>query len=100
VSVSIQADRLLQKEIEIPVIPINCKADCSPKLFPSKVKIKYSSAKNDFNDINEKSFKAVVNFDKQRKDSNKLPVELSILPTGAHILSIEPQEVEFLIFRK
>jgi hypothetical protein len=100
VSVSIQTDKLLQKEIEVQVTAINCKENCTAKLFPSKVKIKFSSAGNDFNDINEKSFKAIVNFEKQKKDSNKLPVELSTLPTGAHILSVEPAEVEFLIFRK
>lgn len=100
VSVSIQTDKLLEKEIEVPVTAINCKANCTAKLFPSKVKIKFSSAGNDFNDISEKSFKAVVNLEKQKRDSNKLPVELSTLPTGAHILSIEPEEVEFLIFRK
>lgn len=100
VNVSIQTDKLLQKEIEVPVIAVNCKNNCTPKLFPSKVKIKFSSAGNDFKDIDQKSFKAIVDFQKQKKDSNKLPVELSTIPTGAHILSIEPQEVEFLLFKK
>jgi hypothetical protein len=100
VNVSIQTDKLLEKEIEVPVTAVNCRDNCTPKLFPSKVKIRFSSAGNDFKDIDQKSFKAVVDFGRQKKDSNKLPVELSTLPTGAHILSIEPQEVEFLIFRK
>jgi hypothetical protein len=99
VSVSITADKLLEKEIEVEVSAINYPSDLAPKLFPAKVKIKYSSAKNDFNDITERNFKAVVNFSKQKKGLNKLPVELSILPTQAHILSIEPQEIEFLLIR-
>jgi YbbR domain-containing protein len=99
VSVSITADKLLEKEVEVEVIALNSPEGMIPKLFPAKVKIKFSSAKNDFNDISEKEFKAVVNFRKQKKKKNKLPVELSILPTQAHILSIEPSEVEFLLFK-
>lgn len=99
VSVSIAADKLLEKEIEVEVSAINCPANFTPKLFPSKIKVKYSSAKNDFNDITEREFKAVVNFSKQKKGLNKLPVELSILPTQAHVLSIEPQEIEYLLIK-
>ncbi len=99
VSVNISADKLLEKEIEVEVIAVNCPANFTSKLFPSKVKLKYSSAKNDLNDITDRNFKAVVNFSKQKKDKNKLPVELTILPTQAHVLSIEPQEVEFLLFK-
>ncbi|MBP7808402.1 MAG: YbbR-like domain-containing protein [Bacteroidia bacterium] len=99
VSVSISADKLLEKEIDVEVVALNCPANMVPKLFPSKVKIKFSSAKNDFNDITEKDFKAVVNLGKQKKGINKLPVELSILPTEAHVLSIEPSDIEFLLFK-
>ncbi|HWY11272.1 MAG TPA: CdaR family protein [Bacteroidia bacterium] len=100
VNVSIQADKLLQREIEVPVTAINCPQNFAPKLFPATVRIKFSSAKNDFSGITEKSFKAVVNFNKQKKEINKLPVEITILPTEAYILSVEPSEVEFLIFRQ
>jgi len=99
VNISIQADKLLQREIEVPVTAINCPDNFSPKLFPGTVRIKFSSAKNDFSGITEKSFKAVVNFNKQKKEINKLPVELTIFPTEAFILSIEPSEIEFLIFK-
>lgn len=99
VNVSILADKLLEKEIELPVTAINCPANFTPKLFPANVKIKFSSAKNDFRGISEKSFKAVVNFNKQKKEINKLPVELTIFPTEAYILSVEPAEIEFLIFK-
>jgi YbbR domain-containing protein len=99
VNVSISADKLLEKEVEVEVVALNTPDGMTTKLFPSKVKIKFSSAKNDFDDINDKEFKAVVNFRKQKKENNKLPVELSILPTQAHILSIEPSEIEFLLFR-
>lgn len=99
VSVSIAADKLLEKEVEVEVVALNGPEGMIPKLFPAKVKIKFSSGKNDFNDITDKDFKAVVNFSKQKKEKNKLPVELSILPTQAHILSIEPSEIEFLLFK-
>lgn len=99
VNVSILADKLLEKEIEIPVTDINCPANFTAKLFPAKIKIKFSCAENDFSGISEKSFKAVVNFNKQKKEINKLPVELTISPTGAYILLTEPAEIEFLLLK-
>lgn len=99
VSVNISVDKLLEKEVEVEVVPLNSPDGLTPKLFPDKVKIKFSSAKSDFNDINGKEFKVVVNFRKQKKEKNKLPVEVSVLPTQAHILSIEPSEIEFLLFK-
>jgi YbbR domain-containing protein len=99
VSVNITVDKLLEKEIGLEVNAINCPSDFTSRLFPAKVKLKYSCAKNDFNDISEKDFKAVVNFNRQKKELNKLLVELSILPTQAHVLSIEPKEVEFLLIK-
>lgn len=99
VSVNISVDKLLEKEVEVEVVPLNSPDGLTPKLFPDKVKIKFSSAKSDFNDINGKEFKVVVNFRKQKTEKNKLPVEVSVLPTQAHILSIEPSEIEFLLFK-
>lgn len=99
VNVTIGADKLLQREIEVEITALNCPAGFTAKLFPSKVKVRFSSSKNDFNDISSKNFKAVVNFSKQKKEINKLPIELSILPTQAHVLSIEPQEAEFLLMK-
>ncbi len=100
VSISIQADKLIEKQIELPLEMINAPEGTNIKLFPGKVKVKYSSALNDFGDINEKSFKAIVNFSRRKEGYNKLPVELTIVATQAHILSITPTEAEFLIFKK
>lgn len=99
VNVTIQADKILEKQIEVPVSVQNAPAGTHIKLFPAKVKITYSSAMNNFDEINENSFKAIVNYHKHRNDMNKLPVELSIIPTQAKILSVEPSEVEFLVFK-
>ena len=41
----------------------------------------------------------MVNFGKNKPGNNKLAVELSLAPTNAHVISIEPNEVEFLIFK-
>lgn len=99
INVSFTADRILQKEIEIPIDILNKPNGTHVKVFPGKVKISYSSANADFSDIDENSFKATVNFSKNKPGNNKLAVELSVVPTHAHILSITPSEVEFLIFK-
>jgi YbbR domain-containing protein len=99
VNLSFQTDKILQKEVEVAVTPMNVPANMILRIFPKKVKIKYSSAAGDFDDIKESDFKAVVNYNKGRPDVKKLEVELSTLPTQAHILSVEPHEVEYLIFK-
>jgi YbbR domain-containing protein len=99
VNVSISADKLLEKSIELPIEVVNADA-ANIKLFPGRVKVKYTAALNDFDDITNDSFKAVVNFSRKKEGNNKLPIELSILPTQAHILSISPAEAEFLIYKK
>lgn len=99
VVVSIQADKLLEKHIDIPVTAINTQSGNLLKLFPKYIRVTYSSAKNDFNEISESDFKAIVNFSKRKQNHNKLPVDLSVVPTHAKILSVEPAEVEFLIFK-
>lgn len=99
VNVSIQTDKILEKKLEIPVAIKNAPPGTMVKLFPTKVTITFSSAKNDFNEINEGSFKAVVNYNKRNNENNKLPLEFSMLPTQAKILSVEPSEVEFLLFK-
>ncbi|MGZ3883454.1 MAG: CdaR family protein [Bacteroidia bacterium] len=99
VNVSFTADKLLEKELEVPLNIVNQPEGGHVKLFPGRVKVRFSAAYNDFSDITEKSFRAVVNFKKQEKGYNKLPVELSVVPTQAHILAISPPEAEFLIYK-
>ncbi len=99
VSISIQADKLLEKEIELPVEILNKPEGKNIKVFPAKVKVRFSTAFNDLNDVEPNNFKAMINFSKIKKGYNKLPVELSIVPTQALIISIEPTEVEYLIFK-
>ena len=99
INITVTANRILQKELELSLEVINKPSNAHIKLFPGKVKISFSSASSDFSEINENSFKAVVNFSKSKPGDNKLGVELSLAPTNAHIISIEPNEVEFLIFK-
>lgn len=97
VNISIKADKLLEKQIELPISSVGLPPSTMMKIFPAKVKITYSSARNDFSEITENDFKAVVNYSKHH--NNKLMVELSTVPTQAKILSVEPSEVEFLLFK-
>lgn len=99
INVSISAEKLIEKEIELPVEIINAPPGKTFKLFPSKVKINFACPAGDFEDINEDSFKAVINFEKQLKNSTKLPVELIITPTQVNVLSISPLNIDYLIYK-
>jgi YbbR domain-containing protein len=99
VNLTIQTDKILQKEIEVPITVLNVPANVKMKVFPKNVTIKYSSGSKDFEDIRESDFKACINYNKIDKKRNKLPVELTMQPTQSHVLSIEPAEAEFIIFK-
>lgn len=99
VDVSLQSDRLLEKEIMLDINVVNSLPGTSVKIFPGKVKIRYSAAKNDFSEINESSFKVIADYNKKSVSNAKMPVEFAIKPTQVNILSTQPSEVEYLIFK-
>jgi hypothetical protein len=99
VNVSIQADRLLEKVIDLDINAMNVNEGYTIKFFPGKVKITYSAAKNDFENITFSNIKAIANYSKKNQKRNKLPVELINVPHQVKVLEMEPQEVEFLVVK-
>lgn len=98
VDVYIQADKLLEKELVLEVTVVNTPTGAGVKVFPGKVKIRYSAAKNDFNEINESSFKLIADYNK-KSNQNKIPVEIAVKPTQAFIQITSPPEVECLLYK-
>lgn len=98
VDLKITVDKLVEKEITLNISVSNTEKNYKYALFPSKVKLKLTTALNNFQHLDTASFKAVV--DIHQKRSNKVPVKLSLVPKDVHVLSYEPNEVEFLMIKK
>jgi hypothetical protein len=99
VMVNIEVEKLIEQVLYLPIniinTPLNAK---SVNVFPSRVKVKFTSLQNDFNQADTNNFKAVLN--SLNVNLGKSPVYLSTQPGHVNILSIEPKEAEVLIIKK
>jgi len=93
VKVVANVEKYTEAEVEVPItIP----GDIILHLFPNKVKIRYIVAIKDYPIINDISFK--VSIDPEDVFINEtLPVKLELFPNTTQIISINPEEVEYLV---
>ena len=99
VNISIDVDKLVEHSINIPVNVIKNIKYKEVAIFPSKINLKYTCLKNNFNSNDTLLFKASVDITKTNS-INKSSVFLSTVPGNVNILNIQPKEVEFLIIKK
>lgn len=99
VNLSIEVARLVQQTVTIPVFSQHELQDKQIRMFPSRVRVTFTSVQNSFNQEDTVHFKAMINPDKVQSGSHKCPVFLGTLPGNITVLEIEPREVEILIFK-
>lgn len=96
VKCQIKVDQLTEGEFNLP---LEKKNGVDIKYFPSRVEIKYSVPSKKFNTISVDNFVIEVEEVNSETQQNKsLKVNVVSKPSQAQILSINPAEVEFLIF--
>jgi len=98
VELTISIDKLIEREVTLNLHIENEEPTFKYVLFPSKVKLKLTTSFNKLSDIDTTILKANVNL--KQKKNNKLPVNLSSMPSGINIIDYYPKEVEFLIIKK
>jgi hypothetical protein len=99
VRISIKVEKLMEHSLYLPLVVLNPPRDAkSVHVFPSGVRLKFTTLQNDFNVADSIHFRAAVNVAQSR--GKKSPVFLSTQPGNVNILSIEPAEAEILIIRK
>lgn len=98
VQVSLPVDEYTEKTLAVPVKVINNHNFYDVKIFPQKVKVTFTTALRDYDDLNEDDFEAVVDLDNWRhRGYTILPVKVKRFPTYSRIVKIEPQNVDFII---
>lgn len=93
VEIVVNVEKYTEAEVEVPItIP----DDTQLHLFPNKVKIRYIVAIKDYPIINDISFKVTIDPDGIFLNET-LPVKLLLYPNNTQIISINPEEVEYIV---
>lgn len=99
ISVRLEVARLIQETISVQVQPILPFRNQQVRLFPSTVKVTFTSLQNGFNIADTSLFKARINIEKVNPKTNKCSVTLESTPKQVTVMAIEPAEVEILILK-
>jgi len=99
VQLSFNVDKLIESSIKIPVQIMNNTGNETIKLLPNFITIKYLVAMKDYENINENSFKAVVNFEHIKEKQKNLQVEIIRTPYEAKIIKTTPSTISYLIYK-
>ncbi len=98
VQVNIPVDEFTEKALLIPVRLINNRSYSDVKIFPSKVKITFTTSFNRYAETDEDLFEATTDLELWRLHNYKtLPVVVSKIPKYCKIVKIEPSNIDFII---
>lgn len=98
VKVTAYADRLVEKQVQVPVQGVNFPAGKTLRTFPPKVQVTFLVGASLFSKIDAESFVIVVNYaDLVDNDDNRCSLSLKSTPDGVQRARITPNEVEFII---
>lgn len=99
ISVTLEVARLIQETVNVPVLSLKQDPSQQVRMFPTRVKVTFTSLQNSFNPADSVLFNALVNTEKANPATGKCKVFLSNQPAQVTVLSIEPAEVQILILR-
>lgn len=99
-NIVIEVAKLIEHSVTVPINNIYKTFHEQVNIYPSSVKIKFTSIQNAFNPEDTLLFKAMINSSKINSITKKCPVFLSTIPGNITIMGIEPKEVEILILKK
>lgn len=94
----LQADKFTESTLELPVSILS--KDVMVKTFPQKVKVTFLVSLSDFKRIDPSLFEAGIVLPDPPGEGTKAKVSLSRIPAFVEVTRIEPEEVDFLVFKK
>jgi YbbR domain-containing protein len=97
VKATVNVTKYTEASLELPVEVENLPAGYSFKAFPDKVAIKFNVAFRNYEKINALNFRAIVDYKKIDKESNKLRVQLVKIPEGVRNVKLITEKVEYII---
>ncbi|MBQ9363796.1 MAG: hypothetical protein IJT97_10340 [Bacteroidaceae bacterium] len=97
VKVEICVDLFTEKSLEVPIYCENIPSNKLMRTFPSKAKVTFHVSASLFNDISEKDFIVVVDFEDTKTGNNLCPLLLRTKPEGISHVRIIPEKIEYII---
>jgi hypothetical protein len=98
VSLTIPADKFIEKEVEVSVTCINLPNSLSIKFFPSSVKIPYLVGSKKEDDITKEKFSITIDYnDIKDLSRSSVPVRITDSPDYIRTKIPIPSEVEFVL---
>ncbi|MBE7177778.1 MAG: YbbR-like domain-containing protein [Mucilaginibacter polytrichastri] len=98
VQVYIPVDEFTEKEIDVPVQLTHNSAYYNVKLYPDRVKVKFTVALNKYTDTDRKFFEATADLNDWKVNGmGQLPVKLSYKKLYGKVISVEPAQIDFII---
>ena len=96
--VTVIADRLVEKTVEVPVEGVNFPAGKTLRTFPTKVKVSFLVGMSQYKKITAESFVIVVKYADLLNDTdNTCELSLKSTPYGVRHPRIQPERVEYVI---
>lgn len=96
--VTIIADRMVEKVVEVPVHGVNFPAGKTLRTFPNKVKISFLVGMSQYKKITPESFVLVVKYEDLLNDSDNIcELSLKSTPYGVRRPRLQPEVVEYVI---
>lgn len=97
VTATVNVTKYTEASLELPVEVENLPAGYSFKTFPDKVTVKFNVAFKNYEKISPLNFRAVVDYKKIDKESNKLKIQLVKIPGGIRNVKLVTEKVEYII---
>jgi len=98
--ITIPVGEITEKVIELPIKMENASRYTSVRTLPSKVKVTFLVSLQDYNNWSSRDFEAIVDIENWEENKvQNLPVILTKVPEHCHVISIEPQNVDFFVRR-
>ena len=95
---TIIADRMVEKTVEVPVQGVNFPADKTLRTFPAKVKVTFQVGMSQYKKVTDESFVIVINYaDLIGRKAPSIPLSLKSTPYGVYRPRITPDQVDFII---
>lgn len=92
------ADRMVEKTVEVPVQGVNFPADKTLRTFPAKVKVTFQVGMSQYKKVTEESFVIVINYaDLIGRKEPSIPLSLKSTPYGVYRPRLTPDHVDFIL---
>ena len=96
--VTIPVGEVTEKVVELPLKIENANRYTSVRTLPSKIKVTFLVSLKDYNKWSSRDFEAIVDMENWEKNKvANLPVIITKVPDFSHVISIEPQNVDFFV---